>query len=122
MSESLKLFNGKKVAYDVYVNYEKHRVTAVAFGCDDLALYSCSDHLYSLSFIEFEEECLLIKQLYMPFSYTARASCHPADRFDPEIGTTIAVTRLKNKLERAVKRRQKLLAKELRRIVASLES
>lgn len=119
----LMLENGQKVLIDVYANEEKGRVRAVALHCETLALESLDydSSFRSIACMELTEGCLLERKLLMEESYVGTAKLAPEDKFDYETGYLIAVKKLKDKLEKAIASRRRMLAKELRNTAERLE-
>ena len=117
----LKLSNGAKVRYKVFSNEQKKKVTAVAYGCEQLGLDACRPILQSVRCVEFESDCLLFRNLHMQACYASVGIAREPDTFDVLMGETVAVAKLSAKLERCIARRKAMLAKELRRMADLLD-
>ena len=106
---------GIKVPYYVVVRQDKGRVVAIADDCSTLGLEACGDAFHSIDNIELQNGCRLMELLLMDDVYSAKAQLHEEDEhaFCPKLGAKIAAQHLKEKLDRAVANRKRMLGKEL---------
>lgn len=121
MKDYLLLSNGCRVEYRVYSSLERRVVVVVAHGCSKLAVKGYSRIYRSVYAVLPRPGSRLFKDLLMKDVYIGRARCNLEDDFNVLAGREIAVSRLKEKLESAVSRREALLARELRRMASSLD-
>ena len=118
----MKLSNKMKVTF--YLSYadDRKRVTAIARGCRDAGWYSCLRKLHNRPFrIAVEKDSRLDGMLAMADSYVGRATCHPKDTFDFQVGAKLAISRLKAKLDYAIAGREMVLRRALQQYLWSLE-
>lgn len=97
------------------INEEKRTVVAIATECelDALKLILKGDHpTHILSTLTDNIHCDCVAEdtfvvdetLLMPYSFSAKAKCHPEDTFDVAEGKRIAIKRLHKKYNKAKKK------------------
>lgn len=97
------------------INEEKRTVVAIATECELDAMkiiFKCDHPTHILSTVTenihcdcVEEDVFVVdEKLLMPYSFSAKAKCHPEDTFDVEEGKRIAIKRLHKKYNKAKKK------------------
>ena len=120
MRKFIVLKDGRKVFYDLIIREDKHKVVALARDCSRLGMDACVKAFRSVKFLCLEDGSKLLQDMDMNFSYIGVAVCDPSDTFDVKKGEAVAARKLKEKLEKAVDGRKRMLGKELARMAVEL--